>query len=483
MPARKLTVFLSYVREDEKFAEAIAMRITNSFRRAVELKYMALFPPGANFRNLIDEALDSADILLVIATGHEKLSHSFTGYEVGYFRKSQQTRRYIDESKNLERLIIPIAMLTEIPATLSDIEGIGIAETDRFLLHPNVTGNAGDSKGDPFFELLGRIDRILDQLEPVYRSAGERETDYDNYHRESGSFYLDLSKLMSTLPLRREMPKTKLTVRLPTDFSPKDVELERGVTLLCSGPTAGILQNPAPEQWVPWSELSPLIGPDEIALTWSDALTSLITSAVTGDFANSDPLVFSYDQKRLFRLFVSKSTTFFDRTRELDIYVVEILRYKDVGDPFTTYLAKAIAIALRYRALFLENGSPYGPVIVRFWRKETWKTMLREMLRELRLLLMQSQSAGLDERRHLIELYGSDNGSVEKVLGMVKVWSEQKAQLYRSVESVLTEAESSEANFQIFLETIDRFCTQTKALNVAFITAVLQKLANVLKVG
>ena len=66
---------------------------------------------------------------------------------------------------------------------------------------------------------------------------------------------------------------------------------------------------------------------------------------------------------------------------------------------------------------------------------------------------------------------------------MVRVWSEQKAQLYRSVESVLTEAEPSEANFQIFLETIDRFCTQTKAINVAFITAVLQKLAGVLKVG
>jgi hypothetical protein len=62
MSAHKATVFLSYVSEDQKFAEAIAVRIANSFKRAVDLKYMSQFPLGANFRSLIDQALDSADI-------------------------------------------------------------------------------------------------------------------------------------------------------------------------------------------------------------------------------------------------------------------------------------------------------------------------------------------------------------------------------------------------------------------------------------
>jgi hypothetical protein len=482
MSAHKLTVFLSYVSEDQKFAEAIAVRIGNSFKRAVDLKYMSQFPLGANFRSLIDQALDCADVLLVIATGHEKLSHSFTGYEVGYFRKSQKTRKYIDEERAIERLIIPVAMLTDIPATLTDIEGIGIAETDRFLVHPEIAGQTGNDKENPFFELLVRIDHILDQLDPIEKTPDRQEQDYADYRDEAKLFYLDLVKVMSSLPLRREMPKTKLTLRLPADFSSKDIELERGVVLLCNGPTAGILEREPSDQWVLWPEFSTQIGPQDIALTWNDALISLVTSAVRGDFANSDPLVFSFDRKKLFRLFVSKSTTFFDRTRELDIYVVEILRYRDVGDPFTTYLAKAIAIALRYRSLFLEGGSPYGPVTARFWKKEEWKPMMRDMLRELRLLLMLSQEAELGERRHLIELYGVDAGSIEKVLDMVKTWSDQKTELYKAVESVLLEPDPSEATFEVFLKTIERFCTQTKAINVAFITAVLARLAGVLKV-
>jgi hypothetical protein len=483
MAARRLMVFLSYVSEDQKFADCIAVRIANSFKRAVDLKYMSQFPLGVNFRNLIDQALDGADILLVIATGHEKLSHSFTGYEVGYFRKSQQTRKYIDDERRIERLIIPIAMLTEIPATLSDIEGIGIAEADRFLVNPNTARNNTTEGEDPFFDLLARIDQILDRLDPVERTVDQRSKDYADYRDESKSFYQDLVEVMSSLPLRKEIPKTKLTLRLPADFSSRDIELENGVMLACYGPTAGMFEKEQSEQWVPWSEFSMRIGLEEIALTWSDALLSLLTSSVIGDFANPDPLVFSFDQRKLFRLFVSKSTTFFDHTRELDIYVVEVLRYKDIGDPFTTYLAKAIAIALRYRSLFLEGSSPYGPVTVRFWKKEERKPLIKEMLRELRLLLMQSQEAGLGERRHIIALYGSDQNSVDSVLAMMKTWLDQKAELYKSVETLLTERNPTEATFDTFLKTLETFSTQTKAINISFTTAVLRRLAEVVKVG
>src|SRR5262249_15738540 len=173
----------------------------------------------------------------------------------------------------------------------------------------------------------------------------------------------------------------------------------------CNGATSGIFEQEQPEQPASWSEFSRRIGSDEIALTWNDALRSLVASTLAGNFGNSDQLVFSFDEKKLFRLFVSKSTTFVDRSRELDIYVVEILRYTDIGDPFTTFLAKAIAIALRYRSLFLENNSPYGHAVVRFCRKEEWRSTIDQLFRELRLLLMQSREAGLGERRHIVELY------------------------------------------------------------------------------
>src|SRR5262249_50371720 len=147
--------------------------------------YMSLFPLGVNFRTFIDQALDAADILLVIATGHEKLSHTFTGYEVGFFRRSVQNRKYIDETHSIERLIIPIALLSDIPATISDIEGIGIAKTDRFLFDFDAIGKPIGKKQDPFFDLLVRLDRILDQLDPVERSADQQVETYNEYRCES----------------------------------------------------------------------------------------------------------------------------------------------------------------------------------------------------------------------------------------------------------------------------------------------------------
>jgi hypothetical protein len=476
-----LTIFLSYASEDQKFADAIAERLGSTFKYSVDLKYMAQFQLGVNFRTLIDKALDNTHILLVIATGREKLSHSFTGYEVGFFRRSQQEKKYIDEGLKIERLVIPIALFADIPATLSDIEGIGIAEPDRFLFDEDTATKAKMHGEDPFFNLLVRIDGILAKLEPVDRSPDQQMDIYTDYRRVSETFYQALQNVMSSLPLRKEIPKTRLLLKLPGGLSSKDIELESHVTLACFGPTSGIFERDQSDQWVSWPEFSERIGGDDIALTWNDALTSLLASTVAGNFANSDQLVFSFDEKKLFRLFISSVTTFFDRHREIDVYVVEVYRCKDVGNPFTTFLAKAIAIALRYRSLFLEDGSPYGPIAVRLAASDTRKATIKELIQELRLLLLEGREAGLDEKPKIIELYGSDQKSVEKILATIKVWLDQKTKLYKSAEAVLTEANPSDSTFDMFWNTLTEFCAQTKSMNAEFTTTVLRRLGDELK--
>jgi hypothetical protein len=72
---------------------------------------------------------------------------------------------------------------------------------------------------------------------------------------------------------------------------------------------------------------------EEIALTWGDALTNLISAAVTGDFSQGDEIVFSHDRQKAFRLFVSKSILYFDKSETLDVYVIPTLKLGDVGDP------------------------------------------------------------------------------------------------------------------------------------------------------
>ena len=184
---RKLVIFLSYATEDQQLANTIANKLTSAFGRTVDLRYMSKFELGVNFRTTIDQALDAADVLIVIATGREKLSHTFTGYEVGYFRHSQQTRLYIDENNKAQRIIIPVAIFADTPATISEIEGIGIGQADRFFFEL-ADGKLAGQKGDPFFNLLDRIDGILDKTDSDSRSSEQRRQDYDRYKEESASF-------------------------------------------------------------------------------------------------------------------------------------------------------------------------------------------------------------------------------------------------------------------------------------------------------
>jgi len=468
-----LTIFLSYASEDQKFATVIADRLMSAFNRAVDLRYMSQFPLGINYRTLIDQSLDAADILLVIATGREKLSHSFTGYEVGYFRKSQQTRPRVEANKDVDRLIIPVAVVGDVPAPIADFEGIGVGERDCFLF---AGGTAEASQqSNPFFQLLMRIDGILDKLSATQRSPEHTAKAVADYRAESTQFYQGLTAVMNTLPLRRDFPKTRLSLRLQADYNTQAGEPDDRVVLSCQGPTSGIFEREQPEDWFTWKELSTRIGSDDLALGWSDALRSLIASAVAGDFVNSDQLVFSFDQKRLFRLFVSKSTTYFDRTRELDVYVIEVLRPHDVGDPFTTYLAKALEIALRYRSLFLEHNSPHGPAI-RLTKPDAWRTTIKDVLRELRLLLMLSRQAGLSDTRYIVELYGADEASIAGVQATMKTWLDQKAILYRTAEAVLGEPAVTEEGFIAFTSALAKFATHTQQLNEAFTIKVLERL-------
>jgi hypothetical protein len=475
----KLVIFLSYATEDQQLATTIANKLSTAFPRAVDLRYMSKFELGVNFRTTIDQALDAADILLVIATGREKLSHTFTGYEVGYFRRSQQTRPYIDETKKIERLIIPVAIFADTPATISEIEGIGIGQADRFFFEL-VDGKLTGQKEDPLFSLLGRIDGILEKTDPDSRSIEQRRQDYDRYKEASRDFYDEISALMSTLPLDQATPKTKIVVRFPPNYVPPDIGIDSRISFAQSGPTAGIFSRTPPAGFQEWKHFETYIGQEEIALTWRDALTNLIYSAVTGDFSQRDEIVFSHDRQKAFRLFISKSVLYFDKSQTLDIYVIPILKRDDVGDPKTTFLSKGLEAGLRYRALFLEPTSPFAPVMFRYGEPSDFREMVSKLLRELRLLLVRSDEAKLSQRDNLVWLFGTKDESVKEVLGMIELWNEQKELLYNTAEKALASSAPDKEQRELFVRQLGEFCEKTSSINTVWLRKVMDTLTGIL---
>ncbi len=82
MAEDRLHVFVSYSSEDRGLATAISDELRRAFNPTVlKLTIDVEFSLGANWRNRLKADLDDTDILLVVATGKQKVSHSFTGFE------------------------------------------------------------------------------------------------------------------------------------------------------------------------------------------------------------------------------------------------------------------------------------------------------------------------------------------------------------------------------------------------------------------
>ena len=272
----------------------------------------------------------------------------------------------------------------------------------------------------------------------------------------------------------------RLTLRIPAEFTAANIEIDDRVLLSCNGPTAGVFEQEQLAQLVPWTDFSKRIGSHEIALIWKDALRSLAAATLDGNLADTGHLVLSYDEKTPFRLFLSESRKYFDGRRELDIYLVKILQDKEAGDPFTTFLAKAIAVSLAFRSLFLERGSPYS-TDVNYWPKEKWKPGINQLLRDLRLLATQSKQAGIFEGRYIGELFGSDQKAIENVKLMMKDLDEQGNKLSSAATEVLAESEPTQARFDAFVKTLNEFRTKTKGRDTPFLTKLLEHLKHLVE--
>jgi hypothetical protein len=122
-PAR-LQVFISYATEDEGLARAISDELRKAFGPTIlKVSIAAEFGLGSAWRQGLEDDLNSTDILLIVATGLQKLSHTFTGFEVGYFKGSKKYQPKMTHFKS-DRLIIPIAIATNIPDPVVDIQSL-----------------------------------------------------------------------------------------------------------------------------------------------------------------------------------------------------------------------------------------------------------------------------------------------------------------------------------------------------------------------
>lgn len=470
MPSQTLNIFISYASEDAQFAQAIRQRLKDAFQFSIEITEMSQFGIGLDYRALIDQGLEAADILLIIATGRERPSHSFTGYEVGYFRNSKSGRRSIANQDKIERLIIPFSIFVGTPPVVEMMQGLRI--TDYFAYDVDAAGQIDD----PFFKLLDRIYGILNTLSGRATSLRDQPEIIESFKRQTTQFNQTIRQFMRTLPVEPpRFPTPRITLYLPPDLKPGAVKIDDAVQLSCSGPSTGIFVDDQPDKPIPWTEFERRIGSDKMAPIWNDALRSLVSSILEGNFADSGQVVFSFNESTPYRLFVAETRKYYDRSRQIDIYLVKILHDKDIGDPKTTFLTRTIAVTMAYRSRFLEIDGPFCYRAVHQWAMpQEWTRGISDLLRDLRLLYVQTKEAGVFDPRWIEDIFRDDQKTLANVAQMRVDLDDRMKKLERTAAEVL--ANPIKAKFDVFVQTLDEFRDLTNAMDTPYLLKILEHL-------
>lgn len=485
MPQERLNIFVSYADEDVLLAKEIRDQLLKAFSPIlIQVTIAAGFALGTDWRKEIADRLDKADIMLIVATGRQKLSHSFTGFEVGYFYNSRNTRRRM-ASFDSDRLLIPIAVFTKAPQTVDDVQGIEFdgplnpltidAKTlkDKTAFMRSLPANA---VANPLLALFKRVQSIIKTT--VEFSPEELQAFNDQLTERAEELHATLFEEMKKRVSTEVFPERKIVIRLPSAARSDSLA---SATIEFVGQSFDTFGFGAPDPGErSWTDFLESIDDARVAKSWVGNIQALVTEARNGECNESRQLITSRDQRRLFRMFVARNVLYLSGINEIHIYVVEI-RPKDFGDPITTLLLKAISVGLQYRFMFLEGkASQFSPETFNAVLLDNLKPRVSELIQELDYLLWQSEEARLSEPENILPIYRHDlePGEIEQKF---QLWEENKTKLYAAAHQVLdaTAREQLDKAARQFRTTLADFCRSTAVMNREYTGNVLEVLQEI----
>jgi hypothetical protein len=488
-----LNIFLSYASEDNSIAEALARALRTSFGDHIDISMMSEFPSGQPWRKLILDNISQTDILIAIATGQLKPSHSFTGFEIGLFAYSLSVNPKMARFPDLDRCMIPFAVLTRVPDTTNEFEGIDIDPTrfrdvrfDPTDLDANLAGmyDSDDDRSpdEMIYKLFGDIEDLINKnkkSDQRGKSTAQTKARIEILQGNAKALCKDIIEIMLNREKEVQIPKSKLIIRLEpqnsggeNNASGEKRTVERA-TLRIEGPCYEAFGLEEKQRSLEWHEFTAKADDEDIVFGWKEALNALISTAQNSNFVENN-VILSFDRKKVFRIFVSRIAIYYSEAVEYQVYVVEMLRSRDEGDRETTILLKAMEVGLGYRFMFLEQTSEFSPAVFRATSPAALKDRAFRMLIRINLLLQVAEQYKLNEARTILDILGIE--ASKDVDGMYKTWNREKSLLYAAAKDVLKLKEVTNADKDKFIEVINSFGEHTNTMNLNYTTAVLRLL-------
>jgi hypothetical protein len=149
--------------------------------------------------------------LILLLTDRLKASYSYPGFELGYFKRSIQARKFI--KPGLERFVIPFCIGTEIPNTMHYIQGIKINKQDIYGIAPD--GDKVASSGAGKNEQVNSVYKLFDRIAKIASDVSNKNLSNEDAIRQN------------MLEAASELYKYRLVFFKPTRHSAKEIKLRR----------------------------------------------------------------------------------------------------------------------------------------------------------------------------------------------------------------------------------------------------------------
>ncbi len=410
---------------------------------------------GIEFAAQIRKKLEQTDIFIVISTGIEKESHSFTGMEVGYFMRVMESR----ESR--PGRMVPL-FLKAVPATMNSVQGIGIGFDSKVL---NLLPKAFDAQNDvgptdPMCAFVVGLQKRVDEardlvgLNPVTLRPDQNPINCVKTMRRK---IFQILRKKAEISFRPQKQVVFTTTDAAFTRSRPDLPGDARLQPDPSGSPMSIFGLPDVE--MTWDSFLTSISGNEYYESWRQAITSVISSSFP-DRINVDnsQVVISADKTKSYRIILTACTKYFDDRREFSLCFVEGLRRKDFGNDDTSLLLRGLDVACRFRFLLLEGDSEFSHNTISTTRLADLPDLAHGLLRELDLLERDARDAGLHKThvwsnfvdwprlRQMVEEYQPQEQALRGVIRRILELQDkpdQLADLHKELERIVLGIETT----------------------------------------
>ena len=467
----KLTMFISYVHDDAGIADAVRNALQSAFGDDILVfQDKVSIQQGENLQDTISVNLKNSDALIVISTGTDRPSHDWAGWELGYFHATHANSD-TDDPGSLKGKIVTFCSARNAPRPMNnrlyvtlDVDAKTLEKSEKdFEAELHVDDE------DPIVLWLGQLLKTIQCL-----NLKDRRDMLDRYKRTVKELKLKVFVEFKRRPKSVLRPQKQLKVRYTRDEKNPAQSLRDTAIVTMHGQATAVfgISSELEKSELSWQRFVGLLTHNvELGRFWTGTLERLLISAYDLDIDNSQ-IIASHDQRDLYRIILTTSTTYYNRTIDTSIYFVEVFRRPDYGNPETSMLLKGLQIVCRFRFLFLEQQSEFHCLNVRLADAPALRSIAARIVAELDILTSDTFQANLNRPAAWTKFVDA-----RALLAMGTMWEPLRSKLMEACATTIASREDTVTDARDKLaDTLEVITEQCGPHNSLLLAAMANKL-------